>query len=92
MKITFKDIIKRVVFLGIIIYFISVFFKQQTTLNKYNTEQQQLTAKIEEQKEYNATLLSTKSNINSPEFVEEIAREKLDMYLPNERVYVDIGK
>lgn len=92
MKITFKDIIKRVVFFGIIIYFISVFFKQQTTLNKYNTEQQQLTAKIEEQKEYNATLLSTKSNINSPEFVEEIAREKLDMYLPNERVYVDIGK
>lgn len=92
MKITFKDIIKRVVFLGIIIYFVSVFFKQQTTLNKYNAEQQQLMAKIEEQKEHNATLLSTKSNINSPEFVEEIAREKLDMYLPNERVYVDIGK
>ena len=26
------------------------------------------------------------------EFIEEIARDKLDMYLPNERVYIDIGK
>ena len=30
-----------------------------------------------------------KSNVNSPEYIEAIAREKLDMYLPNERVYVD---
>ena len=33
-----------------------------------------------------------KENINSPEYIEEIAREKLNMYLPNERVYIDIGK
>ena len=29
---------------------------------------------------------------NSNEYIEQIAREKLDMYLPNERVYIDIGK
>ena len=33
-----------------------------------------------------------KDNINSPEYIEEIAREKLGMYLPNERVFIDIGK
>lgn len=92
MKITFKDFVKKFVFVVILIYFISVFVKQQTTLNKYMAEQEKLTAQIEEQKEHNATLISTKENINSPQFVEEIAREKLDMYLPNERVYVDIGK
>lgn len=90
MKITLKSILKRVFWIGIIIYFVSVFIKQQTTLNMYKAEQEKLTAKIEEQKEHNATLISTKENINSPEFIEEIAREKLDMYLPNERVYIDI--
>ena len=33
-----------------------------------------------------------KANVNSNEFIESIAREKLDMYLPNERVYVDNEK
>lgn len=92
MKITLKSILKRFFLIGIIIYFISVFIKQQSTLNNYKAKQEELTAKIEEQQEHNATLISTKENINSAEFIEEIAREKLDMYLPNERVYIDIGK
>ena len=29
---------------------------------------------------------------NKKEYIEEVAREKLDMYLPNERVYIDISK
>lgn len=87
-----KGIIKKIAVIGIIIYFISIFINQQTKINAYKAEQRKLTSKIEEQKEYNETLVSTKENINSPEFIEEIAREKLDMYLPNERVYVDIGR
>ena len=39
--------------------------------------------------EYQDKLNEEKSNVNSPEYIEAIAREKLDMYLPNERVYVD---
>lgn len=91
MKITLKKLIRNIVVIGIIIYFILIFVKQQTTLNSYKATQQDLTAKIEEQSEYNKTLISTKENINSSEFIEEIAREKLDMYLPNERVYIDIA-
>ena len=48
-----------------------------------------------QQKELNALkeqLLETKANINSKEYIEEVAREKLDMYLPNEKVYIDISK
>ena len=33
-----------------------------------------------------------KENINSDEYIEQIAREKLEMYYPNERVYIDIEK
>lgn len=92
MKISFKVLVKRLIIIGIFIYFISIFVKQQSTLNKYISQQENLNQKIEEEYEYNSTLISTKDNINSPEYIEEIAREKLDMYLPNERVYVDIGK
>ena len=37
-------------------------------------------------------LQKTKENVNSTEYIEEVAREKLVMYLPNERVYIDISK
>ena len=47
---------------------------------------------IEKAQEENQKLNETKNNINSNEYIEQIAREKLDMYLPNERVYIDIGK
>ena len=33
-----------------------------------------------------------KTNINSLEYIEKIAREKLDMYLPNEKVYIDVAQ
>ena len=33
-----------------------------------------------------------KENITSDEYIEQIAREKLGMYYPNERVYIDIEK
>ena len=42
----------------------------------------------EEKKE---KLLETKSNINSKEYIAQVAREKLDMYYPNEKVYIDKG-
>ena len=32
-----------------------------------------------------------KENVNSKEFIEQMAREKLEMYYPNEKVYVDKG-
>ena len=35
--------------------------------------------------------LDLKNDVDSLDFIEETAREKLDMYYPNERVYVDTG-
>ncbi len=80
-------------FLVIVILYVSItFINQQKSINAYNNQQANLKDKIKEQEEYNQTLLATKENISSPEYIEELAREKLDMYLPNEKVYIDIGK
>lgn len=90
MKIT--KLIKKGVLVLIILYVSITFINQQKSINAYNNEQENLRNKIKVQKEYNQSLLATKENISSPEYIEELAREKLDMYLPNEKVYIDISK
>lgn len=85
-------IIKKCVIVGIMVYVSITFINQQKTINAYNNEQLSIKNKIEEQEEYNKTLLATKENISSAEYIEELARQKLDMYLPNEKVYIDISK
>ena len=73
-------------------YVISIFVSQQKTLNDYNAEIKNYDAQIAEAKETNESLTQIKENVNSPEYIEQVAREKLGMYLPNERFYIDIGK
>lgn len=90
MKIT--KLIKKGVLVLIILYVSITFINQQKSINAYNNEQENLRNKIKVQKEYNQSLLATKENISSPEYIEELAREKLDMYLPNEKVYIDVNK
>lgn len=87
-----KKIYKKVLFVVVASYVIYIFASQQQTLNKYKTEINQYDEKIQEAQETKESLLSMKENVNSPEYIEKIAREKLGMYLPNERVYIDIGK
>ena len=60
-------------------------------LNQYSENSKELASKIEEQQTYNNELVSEKENVDSKEFIEQMAREKLEMYYPNEKVYVDKG-
>ena len=87
-----KKIYKKVIFVGLLCYAVFVFISQQNTLNAYNKEVSKYKKEIEEAKETKESLISMKDNINSPEYIEEIARDKLGMYLPNERVFIDVGK
>ena len=87
-----KKIYKKLFILALIIYLIPVFANQQKTLNSYKTAQAYYSKQIDEKVAYKETLYNKKNNINSEEYIEEVAREKLDMYLPNERVYIDTSK
>lgn len=87
-----KSLLKKVLLIGIIIYVVYTFFAQQKMLNAYQADQKRYSEQIAEAKEEQEELKTTKENINSKEYIEEVAREKLDMYLPNERVYIDISK
>lgn len=87
-----KKILKVIIILIGLSYFIYVLIKQQATLNSYKTEQDYVSSQIQDQQEYKNELADMEANINSDEYIEQIARDKLDMYLPNERVYVDANK
>lgn len=87
-----KNFYKKLLFIGISIYVIGIFINQQKTLNSYNKSAKYYQSQIEEKNEYQQELYETKSNINSKEYIEKVARENLDMYLPNERVYVAKGR
>ena len=85
-------LIKKLFLLGFIIYVAIVFFNQQQTLNSYKSQKEYYSLKIEEAEQYNETLLATKDNLDSKEYIEAISREKLDMYSDNDRVYININK
>ena len=87
-----NKLLKKIVFIAILIYAIITFIKQQKILNTYDEQENTLKTQISEAKEYQDKLNEEKANVNSPEYIEKVAREKLGMYLQNERVYVDSNK
>lgn len=83
---------KRIIIFFIAVYFVYTLIAQQKTLNTYKASANLYAKELQQAKQTKQELLDTKKNISSLDYIEEIAREKLDMYLPNERVYVDISK
>ncbi len=87
-----NNFIKKVCFIILIIYVFVIIINQQKTINSYNNQQKYYEAKIEDAQSYNKSLNLEKNNLNSEEYIEKIAREKLNMYSKDERVYVDINR
>lgn len=86
-----KKLYKRLLILAVILYASFTLINQQKVLNQYNKNNKELSSQIEEEKNNNQKFLAEKENVDSKEFIEETAREKLDMYYPNEKVYIDSG-
>lgn len=84
--------INRIIILGILAYFLYVVIMQQQTMANYKEEAAVIEKQKVQEEERNIELQEKKNNLNSTEYIENVAREKLGMYLPNERVYIDITK
>ena len=83
-------------FLIALIVWIVMLIKQQLNISQYKDEIKEISSKIEvaesELNQNKQDLEQEKKNTDSLEYIEKLAREKLGMYLPNERVYVDSTK
>ncbi|MFR3182694.1 MAG: FtsB family cell division protein, partial [Clostridia bacterium] len=87
-----NKIIRNIIIFIILIYVIFTLINQQKILNQYSESTQELAQSVEEEKQNRDELTKKKEDVNSLEFIEEMAREKLDMYHPNEKVFIDQGK
>ena len=87
-----KKIVLRVILILLCIYFVFTFISQQKSLNAYESEKQIYEEELKDAKKDKEDLENTKNNLDSLEFIEKTARDKLDMYLPNERIYIDISR
>ena len=87
-----NKIIRNIIIFIILIYVIFTLINQQKILNQYSESTQELAQSVEEEKQNRDELAKKKEDVNSLEFIEEMAREKLDMYHPNEKVFIDQGK
>ncbi len=86
-----KKLIRNIIIILALIYAVFTLIKQQNVINQYVSTSKDLASQIEQEKEYKDELAKKQEDINSDEFIEDAAREKLDMYLPNEKVYIDTG-
>ena len=81
------------IFIIVLIIWVVVLIKQQINIAQYQKEIDDLTSKINvAQEELNQNKQNLEEEINksnSLEYIEKVAREKLGMYLQNDRVYVD---
>lgn len=92
MRKFFKSKLYKILFVALLTYAMYVFYTQQIKLNNYDNEKQYYNDQIADLNAQKEELVVKKENVNSPEYIEDIAREKLDMYLPNEKVFVDMSK
>ncbi len=87
-----NKLIKKFFLVCILIYAFIILINQQKTLMSYKNMQKYYSDKIDVAKQYNKSLNLTKENLNSDTYIETTAREKLDMYYSNERIYKNINK
>ncbi|MHB8063134.1 MAG: FtsB family cell division protein [Ruminiclostridium sp.] len=75
-----------------ICYFTYTLYKLQVNINDREIKNAQLQNNIYSETIKNKQLVQQKSLINSNEFYEEMAREKLGYIKDNEKIYIDTNK
>lgn len=92
MNISKVNQILNFILIIVTVYAVFTFVNQQSKLNSYNKDISYYKTQIEELETKKEELLAIQANVNSEDYIEEVARKNLDMYLPNEIVYVDASK
>lgn len=81
--------INVIIVLFLIGYSVFTLVKQEIAIRKYDKEKQSYIEQIALAKEKNAEYKRYSEYVNSDEYIEKIAREKLRMLLPEEKIYIE---
>ncbi len=78
-----------------VLFFLAIYatytlFKQEVEMRKYEKEKAMYMEQINLAKQKQEEYKHYSEYVNSDEYIEKIAREKLGMLLPEERIYIEI--
>ena len=91
-KLNPKRLLIAVLVVLFTVYFVYVMIWQQIAITKKNREIQELEEQVQTAANQTEALKAELENLNDPAYLEKIAREKLGLVRPNERVFVDANK
>ena len=74
------------------IYSTVTMIEQQKILSAKNNELKSVQSKIDEERKTFEELKKQKENVNSDEYIERVAREKLGMVKYGEKIFVDVNE
>lgn len=90
-KLNFKRLAISVAVFAFCIYFVCMTFSQQKTINAKKRELEELNTQITAANNETESLREEYDSVSEPEYLERMAREKLGLVRPNERVYIDVS-
>lgn len=74
------------------VYFVYTFCDQQIQINNYDSKIETYRADIESKEQLVEYYKSKKTNIETDEYIEDVARENLGYVKPYEKIFVDVNK
>ncbi|MBR3280714.1 MAG: septum formation initiator family protein [Clostridia bacterium] len=84
-----KRLLKTIIVIAVLLYSGIVLAKQEMSFQKYDNELKNYNTMISEEEIKHEQLISAKNRITTKEYIEEVAREKLGLVMPNEIVFID---
>jgi len=84
-----RRLIKTIAVISVLMYACFVMAKQELAFKKYDDELKNVQNMIAEENVLYEQLVDTKNHISSDKYIEEVAREKLGLVMPNEIVFID---
>lgn len=83
-----KLILKRIVIIGFVVFFIFSYIRQNIAMNRIQKEINNKQVQLDQIKQKNERLQDEVDKINSdsPDYLEKLARERLGMIKPGEKV------
>lgn len=92
MKKLKKKKLTRFLMIAIVLYTCYVLIQQQVRIHDIDAEMAAYQQKIESAQSENEELNNTKGLLETDEYYEKLARQRLGLVKPDEKVFVDISK
>ena len=86
------SVIRVLILIAFVVYFCHIIVEQQKIINDKLHALREIENKIREEENLKEELQKEKEMLSSEEYMEKIARKKLGLVKPGEKIFIDINK